>query len=106
MSKCQINGMYAFVLYDNVTDTFIVARDPIGIIPLYIGYGKDGSIWFASEMKALQEHCDHFELFPTGHYMVGKSLGRFKIFKIGSWPKRSTVLFQGSGSGALILWRK
>ena len=78
MSKCQINGMYAFVLYDNVSDTFIVARDPIGIIPLYIGYGKDGSIWFASEMKALQEHCDHFELFPTGHYMVGKSLGRFK----------------------------
>ena len=81
MSKCQINGMYAFVLYDNATDTFIVARDPIGIIPLYIGYGKDGSIWFASEMKALQEHCDHFELFPTGHYMVGKSLGRFKILK-------------------------
>jgi len=74
MSKCKINGMYAFVLYDNVTDTFVIARDPIGIIPLYIGYGKDGSIWFASEMKALQEHCDHFELFPTGHYMVGKSL--------------------------------
>ena len=51
MTKCDINGMYAFVLYDNVTDTFVVARDPIGIIPLYIGYGKDGSMWFASEMK-------------------------------------------------------
>ena len=47
------------------------------------GTREDGSIWFASEMKALQEHCDHFELFPTGHYMVGKSLGRFKIFGLG-----------------------
>ena len=74
MEKVHINGMYAFVLYDNVNDVYIVARDPIGIIPLYVGYGKDGSVWFSSEMKALQEHCDHFELFPTGHYMIGKSL--------------------------------
>ena len=40
MDKCEINGMYAFVLYDNVSDTYVVARDPIGIIPLYMGYGK------------------------------------------------------------------
>jgi asparagine synthase (glutamine-hydrolysing) len=74
MTKCQINGMYAFVIYDNVSDTYVVARDPIGIIPLYIGYGKDGSVWFSSELKALQEHCDHFESFPPGCYKIGKSL--------------------------------
>lgn len=57
MTKFKINGMYAFVLYDNVKDIYVVARDPMGICPLYIGYGKDGSVWFSSELKALQEHC-------------------------------------------------
>ena len=53
LTQVSINGMYGFVLYDNVSDTYIGARDPIGIIPLYIGYGKDGSLWFSSVMKAL-----------------------------------------------------
>lgn len=74
MTKCEINGMYSFVLYDSISDTYVVARDPIGIIPLYVGYGKDGSVWFSSELKALQEHCDNFECFPPGSYKVGKSL--------------------------------
>lgn len=74
MTKFKINGMYAFVLYDNVKDIYVVARDPMGICPLYIGYGKDGSVWFSSELKALQEHCDHMECFPPGSYKVGKSL--------------------------------
>ena len=50
----MVNGMYAFVLYDKMNDEYMVARDPFGIIPLYIGYGVDGSVWFSSEMKALQ----------------------------------------------------
>ena len=49
--------MYAFVLYDKMNDEYMVARDPFGIIPLYIGYGVDGSVWFSSEMKALQVFC-------------------------------------------------
>eukprot|EP00494_Astrolonche_serrata_P012086 UN12185 len=57
MEKCTLLGMYGFVLYDEKTDHFIAVRDHVGIIPLYVGYGKDGSTWFASEMKALQEHC-------------------------------------------------
>ena len=69
-----VNGMYAFVVYDESEDEYVVARDPVGIIPLYMGWGADGSVWFASEMKALQDHCDHFEAFPPGHYYVGRSV--------------------------------
>jgi len=74
LNKVYVNGMYAFVLYDSAKDLYFVARDPIGIIPLYIGYGSDGTIWFSSELKGLQESCDHIDLFPPGHYMVGSSL--------------------------------
>ena len=56
----MVNGMYAFVLYDKMNDEYMVARDPFGIIPLYIGYGVDGSVWFSSEMKALQVFCPCF----------------------------------------------
>jgi len=73
LSTHFVNGMYSFILYDDFDGTYLVARDPIGIIPLYMGYGKDGSVWFASEMKALQDHCDHLELFPPGQYYIGKS---------------------------------
>ncbi|XP_023324027.1 asparagine synthetase [glutamine-hydrolyzing] 2 [Eurytemora carolleeae] len=79
LKKVYVNGMYAFVLYDNSTDTYFVARDPIGIIPLYIGYGSDGTIWFSSELKGLQKNCDHIELFPPGHYVVGNSLKKEKL---------------------------
>ena len=74
LEKVKVNGMYSFVAYDSEKDEYLVARDPVGIIPLYMGWGSDGSVWFASEMKALQEYCDHFEIFPPGHYYVGKSL--------------------------------
>ncbi len=65
--------MFAFAIYDDKEDVFVVARDHIGIIPLYQGWAKDGSVWFASELKALQAECDHYETFPPGHYYVGRS---------------------------------
>lgn len=74
LTKVEINGMFAFAMYDSVNDIYVVARDPVGIIPLYMGWGKDGSIWFSSEMKAIQETCDNFELFPPGHYYIGYSV--------------------------------
>ena len=74
LTQVSINGMYGFVLYDNVSDTYIGARDPIGIIPLYIGYGKDGSVWFTSEMKALQEHCDQNFKFSRTYKMSSFTL--------------------------------
>jgi len=64
----KLDGMFAFVLADKANNRFLAARDPIGIVPLYVGWGRDGSLWFASEMKALATECERFEEFPPGHY--------------------------------------
>eukprot|EP00761_Pharyngomonas_kirbyi_P011050 gb/GECH01011074.1/.p1 GENE.gb/GECH01011074.1/~~gb/GECH01011074.1/.p1 ORF type:complete len:216 (+),score=61.08 gb/GECH01011074.1/:1-648(+) len=66
-----LKGDFAFVIYDSKTSEFIIARDPIGVIPFYVGYHSDGSIWFASEMKCLHDHCDRIESFPPGHLATG-----------------------------------
>lgn len=63
----MLDGMFSFVLLDTQKDVFIAARDPIGITPLYMGWGTDGSVWFSSEMKALKDDCERFQTFPPGH---------------------------------------
>ena len=68
-----LRGMFSFVLYDERDDSFFVIRDHMGITPLYIGYGADGSVWFASEMKALVEGCARVESFPPGHAYDSKA---------------------------------
>ena len=69
----QLNGIFAFALYDVERDEFLIARDPIGVIPLYIGYDKDGKVMVASELKALEGQCDHYEPFLPGHYYYSKT---------------------------------
>jgi asparagine synthase (glutamine-hydrolysing) len=64
----RLRGMFAFVLYDAAKDDWLIARDPIGIVPLYLGRRRDGSLAVASELKALAGICDHVEEFPPGHY--------------------------------------
>jgi len=64
----QLNGMYAFCLYDEEKDFWMMARDPIGIIPLYYGYDANGQLFVASEMKALMDVCNQVHEFPPGHY--------------------------------------
>ena len=64
----ELNGIFAFALYDETRDEFLIARDPIGVIPLYIGYDADGMVYVASELKALEGQCDHYEPFLPGHY--------------------------------------
>ncbi|MCI6639603.1 MAG: asparagine synthase B [Pygmaiobacter massiliensis] len=64
----RLDAEYALVLYDAATDSFVAARDPIGIRPLFYGYAQDGSIAFASEAKALLEVCHDIMPFPPGHY--------------------------------------
>lgn len=66
----QLRGMFSFVLHDKATNTFMAARDHIGITPLYIGWGDDGSTFFASEMKAIVKHCVSLQQFPPGHIYV------------------------------------
>ena len=64
----DISGIFAFALYDAEKDEFLIARDPIGVIPLYIGYDADGKVYVASELKALEGNCDRYEPFLPGHY--------------------------------------
>ncbi|CAI0473594.1 unnamed protein product [Linum tenue] len=68
----MLDGMFSFVLLDTRNKTFIAARDAIGITPLYMGWGLDGSVWFASEMKALSDDCERFVSFLPGHIYSSK----------------------------------
>ena len=68
----MLDGIFGFVLYDTTTDTILVARDPIGIIPLYYGGTEDGQLYVCSEMKGIHDQCsnDRLHLFPPSTYMV------------------------------------
>ena len=66
----DLNGIFAFTLYDEERDAFLIARDPIGVIPLYIGYDSDGTMYVASELKALEGQCERYEPFLPGHYLT------------------------------------
>ncbi len=85
-----LNGIFAFVLYDAERDDFLVARDPIGVIPLYIGHDKDGTIYVASEMKALEGHCDSYEPFQPGHFLTGHDN------KMERWYQRDWFQYEGT----------
>lgn len=78
----ELNGIFAFVLYDSEKDEFLIARDPIGVIPLYIGYDSDGKVYCASELKALEGFCERYEPFLPGHYYSSKE------GKMVRWYKR------------------
>lgn len=64
----DLNGIFAFALYDVEKDEYLIARDPIGVIPLYIGHDSDGTLYVASEMKALEGFCESYEPFLPGHF--------------------------------------
>ncbi|PIA32324.1 hypothetical protein AQUCO_04500137v1 [Aquilegia coerulea] len=80
----MLDGMFSFVLLDTRDNSFLVARDAIGITSLYIGWGLDGSIWISSEMKGLNDDCEHFECFPPGHLYSSKN-GGFRRWYNPSW---------------------
>ena len=86
----QLNGIFAFALYDAERDEFLIARDPIGVIPLYIGYDKDGKVFVASELKALEGQCDHYEPFLPGHYYYSKTPG-MKRYYTRDWFEYATM---------------
>ncbi len=76
-----ISGIFAFALYDLERDEFLIARDPIGVIPLYIGYNADGTILVASELKALEGQCERYEPFLPGHYYWSKQPGMKRYYQ-------------------------
>ena len=77
----DLNGIFAFALYDEERDEFLIARDPIGVIPLYIGYDADGTVYVASELKALEGQCEHYEPFLPGHYYWSKEPGMKRYYE-------------------------
>ncbi|MEM8960592.1 MAG: asparagine synthase B [Acidobacteriota bacterium] len=79
----RLNGIFAFVLWDRERKTFLAARDPLGVIPLYYGFDEHGQLYFASEMKGLHDVCTWFDDFPPGHYMDSASLEPKPYFQPG-----------------------
>jgi len=68
----KLNGIFAFALYDEKEDRFLIGRDHMGIIPLYQGWDEKGNYYVASELKALEGQCNKIELFPPGHFLDSK----------------------------------
>jgi len=65
----RLNGIFAFALWDRDARRYLIARDPIGVCPLYIGHDEERRLYVASELKALVGICDDIEAFPPGHYL-------------------------------------
>jgi asparagine synthase (glutamine-hydrolysing) len=86
----DINGIFAFVLYDEETNSYMVARDHIGIIPLYMGWDVFGNYYFASELKALEGTCNKIEVFPPGHYFYSQE-GELKKWYTRDWMTYDAV---------------
>ena len=76
----DLNGIFAFALYDSSNDKYLIARDHIGIIPLYMGWDKDDIFYISSELKSLEGVCDKIELFPPGHYLESSSMNLVKWY--------------------------
>ena len=85
-----LSGIFAFALYDEERDEYLIARDPIGVIPLYIGHDKDGKTYVASELKALEGFCDEYEPFLPGHYLYSRE-GVMRRWYTRDWMEYDAV---------------
>ena len=77
----DLNGIFAFALYDSLTNTYLIARDHMGIIPLYMGWDDKNVFYVSSELKSLEGVCDKIELFPPGHYLCSNDMELKKWYK-------------------------
>jgi asparagine synthase (glutamine-hydrolysing) len=94
----ELNGIFAFVLYDIERDRYVVARDPIGVIPLYTGRDEHGNFYVASEMKALTPICRSVEEFPPGH-VLDSAAGLDPVpFYEPSWTEYEALRREGLGT--------
>lgn len=93
----DLNGIFAFALYDIEKNEYLIARDHIGIIPLYMGWDAAGSFYVASELKALEGVCTKFQEFLPGHYWSSKE------GKLVKWYKREWTEYEAvKNNGASI----
>lgn len=84
----KLNGIFAFALYDEENDTYLIGRDHMGIVPLYMGWDKNGSFYVASELKSLEGVCNKIEEFLPGHFLYSKD-GQ----ELQQWYKRDWTDF-------------
>ncbi len=90
----RLNGIFAFALWDRARGRYLIARDPMGVCPLYWGHDGDGRLWVASEMKALVGICADVAQFPPGHCSTARPAG----FGAGTTPAVAR-LRRGAGRG-------
>ena len=86
----EMNGIFGFAIYDAENDEYFVARDHMGIIPLYMGWDQNGTFYVASELKALEGTCTKIELFPPGHYLHSSD-GELKKWYTRDWMDYDVV---------------
>ena len=86
----DMNGIFGFAIYDSEKDEYFIARDHMGIIPLYMGWDKNGTFYVASELKALEGTCTKIELFPPGHYLHSSD-GELKRWYKRDWMDYEAV---------------
>ncbi|SEH71205.1 asparagine synthase B [Epilithonimonas hominis] len=84
----KLNGIFAFALYDEDNDAYLIGRDHMGIVPLYMGWDKNGSFYVASELKSLEGVCNKIEEFLPGHFLYSKD-GQ----ELQQWYKRDWTDF-------------
>lgn len=87
----DLNGIFAFAIYDEDKNTYMIARDHIGIIPLYMGWDQYGNFYVASELKALEGICNKIEEFLPGHYMTNEKPGELIRWYTREWKDFDTV---------------
>lgn len=84
----KLNGIFAFALYDEDNDAYLIGRDHMGIVPLYMGWDRNGSFYVASELKSLEGVCNKIEEFLPGHFLYSKD-GQ----ELQQWYKRDWINF-------------
>ncbi|BAG83577.1 asparagine synthase B [Candidatus Azobacteroides pseudotrichonymphae] len=96
----DLNGIFAFALYDEENNSYLIARDHIGIVPLYMGWDLHGTFYVASELKALEGYCAKIEIFPPGHYFYSEHGN--KRSKFAKWYKRDWMDYESVKCESLL----
>lgn len=97
----DLNGIFAFALYDVEKDAYLIARDHIGVIPLYIGWDAEDQLYVSSELKALEGVCERLEEFLPGHYIYSPEGTQQKRWYTRDWESYAAVRDNTSDIGAL-----
>lgn len=87
----KLNGIFAFALYDEDNDAYLIGRDHMGIVPLYMGWDKNGSFYVASELKSLEGICNKIEEFLPGHFLYSKDGQELQQWYTRDWTDFDNV---------------